>query len=604
MGSRTNGNQAITANLVQRGITCYLHCPHFALRTPHSALRGLISKSPVPTALFWRRLIFSSGISACLVGCGGMYRVDSVFTANTLPNSTAIGNDDFYRKGGDSYQIDPNSTAFKTAFMDAHVKDVAASQEALKSTEDAFRTTLNALNYAERAIKEARDALSAVLVTGGTVANKAVIVARSVFISVDINPAKEALEEAQKVFVKDKISFQKSQDEIVKQARDSLDNAKNTKQNDAIDAAQDALATALTTDKKASLDIAKAAQNTLNDIQYTKVKPVRDVFEKARDIFVADEVDIQRSYEQNINAARNKLGNARKVHTKQATQTAIDKAMTALEMVEQSQNVKYSKTVLVAATEALNAVPNASEPSIKEAKAELGKVIQDINIRLARIAIEGALKELNAVMKTAVQTVSGPEEERARGSRNALISRILLLADDICLQHKANIQGNASALNLGFGTATTLFAGAGTLVTGPGAATLSALAAASNATRSLVNEEVYQKAFSASILLAIDSDRVSKKTPIIAGMKSPVADYPIEMAIQQINEYHHSCSFVNGIEVISKAVQQRPKTKAQIQSEIEYLRGEIGKNGTDGIDNAALKNQLTKLQAMHPDASQ
>lgn len=193
------------------------------------------------------------------------------------------------------------------------------------------------------------------------------------------------------------------------------------------------------------------------------------------------------------------------------------------------------------------------------------------------------------------------EENRAKGARNALISKILLLADDVCLQHKADIQGNATGVNLSLGTATTLFSGAGALATGAGAATLSALAAASNSTRSLINAEVYQQTLSASILLAIDGDRVAKKVPIIAGMKSSTTDYPIEVAIQQISEYHQSCSFVSGIEVISKAVQQRPKTKAQIQSDIDYLTASINTNDSG---KAELEKERTRLQLLLQNAPQ
>ena len=220
-------------------------------------------------------------------------------------------------------------------------------------------------------------------------------------------------------------------------------------------------------------------------------------------------------------------------------------------------------------------------------------------------AFKKAFTEAHAASGVAAQ---GIEEERARGARNALTSKILLLADDVCLQHKADIQGTATNLNLGLGSATTLFSGASTLATGTSAATLSAFATASNSTRSLVNEEVYQKAFSASILLAIDSDRASKKAPIVTGMKSSTTDYPIEMAIQQINEYHQSCSFVNGIEVISKSIQQRQKTKSQIQSEMEYVKEQIKSNSasgaSSGIPNTDLVRELTNLQTLYLSAPQ
>lgn len=186
-------------------------------------------------------------------------------------------------------------------------------------------------------------------------------------------------------------------------------------------------------------------------------------------------------------------------------------------------------------------------------------------------------------------------------ARNVLISKIILVSDDVCLTHKAEIESTANSMNLTFGALTTLFASTATVIGAESTAkALSAGAAAANAGRSLVNEEVYKKAFSISILRAIDSEREALRTPIMRGMGQGLEQYPIHAALLDLSRYHTSCAFISGLSVISESLQNRPATRSTLESRIDLLREQMVRNdarrGSDAINASVYDNSNAQLQ--------
>lgn len=172
--------------------------------------------------------------------------------------------------------------------------------------------------------------------------------------------------------------------------------------------------------------------------------------------------------------------------------------------------------------------------------------------------------------------------------RNALVSQVWLLSDGVCLQHKAEIAATANSFNLTFGTLTTLLSGTASVIGAESTAkALAAGATASNSSRSLINEEVYQKTFAITILQAIDSERSTRKGPIAAGLLKSLAEYPIQTALVDLSEYHSSCSFIAGLQALTKALSERPPTKSAVESQIKVLRGEMASNDARATADAA-----------------
>ena len=168
-------------------------------------------------------------------------------------------------------------------------------------------------------------------------------------------------------------------------------------------------------------------------------------------------------------------------------------------------------------------------------------------------------------------------------ARNALIIRIRLVSDEVCKQHLGDIRGNSTALNLTFGSLTTLFSALASLETGTAAKTLAASAGFSNASRSLVNEELYRQAFADAIIRAISSDRKDRSNVIEAGMKisgsndSP-GGYSIEQGILDLQDYHDRCSFMNGVGLLSKAIEKRGASREDILAMIAAKQNLIDQN--------------------------
>jgi hypothetical protein len=114
------------------------------------------------------------------------------------------------------------------------------------------------------------------------------------------------------------------------------------------------------------------------------------------------------------------------------------------------------------------------------------------------------------------------------------------------------IYGNEALYNITFGTMTNIFAGLGTVLSPASTKTaLSAGALLSNSERSLINESVYKTIVISSIVKKIRDDREKRRAQILANLRDPAlsyANYPINVAIADVQEYHHHCSFIYGLQ--------------------------------------------------------
>lgn len=157
--------------------------------------------------------------------------------------------------------------------------------------------------------------------------------------------------------------------------------------------------------------------------------------------------------------------------------------------------------------------------------------------------------------------VSPPAEQKVaamscRVQRNFIVTDLMSKSRTACEAHKATIFGNEASWNVALGSLTNVFTGTAAVVGGPlGKSIFSALGLFTNAERSLINEEVYQKLLAPAIALKIDDLRNAKATDIrgkLAGTQSTMSNYPMQQALLDVMEYHDDCSFMLGLEMALK----------------------------------------------------
>ncbi len=152
-------------------------------------------------------------------------------------------------------------------------------------------------------------------------------------------------------------------------------------------------------------------------------------------------------------------------------------------------------------------------------------------------------------------------------TRNRLKEILISRSDLICSQTIAQIVGTNDLINFSLGSATTVLAGVGALVTGATTAKLlSGAAAMTNATRSQVNEIFYENALKAAIIQKMTDLRTVKLALIDSqstkdGKATDLIRYSTEHMLADVVAYHNSCSFYAGVNGLTQ------DKSASIQSE-------------------------------------
>jgi hypothetical protein len=134
-------------------------------------------------------------------------------------------------------------------------------------------------------------------------------------------------------------------------------------------------------------------------------------------------------------------------------------------------------------------------------------------------------------------------------SRNITVSALMMTSEELCIAHRKTMYGNDAAANIAFGTFTGLFAGAAAVVSHEATQSLlAALAAFSNAERSLVNETVYKTILVPAVDRKIGEIRATKAASINASLQGDLDAYPVTVALNEVVAFHYSCSFMTGLE--------------------------------------------------------
>lgn len=212
------------------------------------------------------------------------------------------------------------------------------------------------------------------------------------------------------------------------------------------------------------------------------------------------------------------------------------------------------------------------------------------NLYLPADVFEGSPTEIdyltpnNTIDISKIGSFDDYDGQQNKQKRNALIARAILLSDQKCALHKAGILSNATTWNVGTSSIAILLSGAASVVNNARAASnLAAAAGATTGIQSTVTKEIYANALATTILRAIDSARSQRKAAIEKGINE--SDYPLAIALNDIQSYHDACSMMTGLIEVTKSIDNRKPSRQEIERDIQFI-----KNESDNLKNNSIGN--------------
>lgn len=190
------------------------------------------------------------------------------------------------------------------------------------------------------------------------------------------------------------------------------------------------------------------------------------------------------------------------------------------------------------------------------------------------------------------------DPELRRQFRNRLGGLLMKHADDSCIASLGRAANNEAVSNTVLSTLTTALSAASTVVTGDLAKSiLSGSAATTSGARDSINAEIFRNTLISAIAKAINAERDKISTEIDGKLKQSTAEYDVDTMIRDINRYHQACSYVKGLELVTKAVDRSALCNATEQVRrfdlaIDSLAAEQSR---PGVDQEALTRQKTEL---------
>lgn len=201
------------------------------------------------------------------------------------------------------------------------------------------------------------------------------------------------------------------------------------------------------------------------------------------------------------------------------------------------------------------------------------------------------------------------EEERVQ-ARNRLQSVLINQANFACQLEKGRLYENRAKLDAAFDFISAGFSGASTIVGGDLAKSiLSGIAGLSTATRSNVNANIYQNQIIPAISSVMDSARKEVMISLRANSRQSLKEYTADDMILLANEYHQSCSFERGVQLLLNAALNKEGADAvvrgiNLRASAVALRAQIReqlmlKDDFDkrNLDSSGVQGNIDALQA-------
>jgi hypothetical protein len=158
-------------------------------------------------------------------------------------------------------------------------------------------------------------------------------------------------------------------------------------------------------------------------------------------------------------------------------------------------------------------------------------------------------------LELATQIFNADAVEQAR-RRNEIQARLMAASDAECaqfVQHLNSLQGYG---NLATGSLTTIFSGAGAIVTGVNAArAFAGLGAITSGLRAEFNSDLFLQQAAPTIGKAISQQRATTSGTIASARAQDIRSYPLWAAIGDAFKYNDQCSLVKGLAAMDRALE-------------------------------------------------
>lgn len=183
--------------------------------------------------------------------------------------------------------------------------------------------------------------------------------------------------------------------------------------------------------------------------------------------------------------------------------------------------------------------------------------------------------------------LTGPDTGNVcKAERNNAMAALMIGSENACLLHRKSIYGNEAGYNIALGTATSLFAGAASVVTqAHDKAILAALATFANSERSLINETVYKTMIVSAVDKKIQELRDTQAQAIHARLQTGVEQYGLQQALYDWSQFHSACSFMTGLQrALDEGVQGGNAQKMlRLRANLRQLNAEVATGGCAAV---------------------
>lgn len=148
------------------------------------------------------------------------------------------------------------------------------------------------------------------------------------------------------------------------------------------------------------------------------------------------------------------------------------------------------------------------------------------------------------------------DEATAKAKRAQIQDRLIIASNSSCNVYKAYLKQIDININESLGILTTVFSGAGALITGTVGKIFQGVGSASTSAKTQLIQSIFSTFTTSVIVPCIDKKRAELYQGMLDNRTLSMASYTVEGAIADVIKYHGACSLDTGIACAQESVTQ------------------------------------------------